>query len=88
MSIHELPFHYIVHYMTTNIIAHNSYDLTQASLDNLKDVMFLGNPMYEEAADRDEAKLRVLARLPQVTKIDGVLVKPSDIEAASVFLVD
>jgi len=57
-------------------------------LDNLKDVLFLGNPMYEEAADRDEARLRVLARLPQVTKIDGDLVKPSEVEAARAFAED
>jgi len=44
--------------------------------------------MYEEAADRDEARLRVLARLPQVTKIDGDLVKPSEVEAARAFAED
>ena len=57
-------------------------------MENLKDVLFVGNPMYEEAADREEARLRVLARLPQVTKIDGQLVKPSDVEAARKFSED
>ncbi len=52
----------------------------------MKDVLFIGNPMYEEAADRQEARLRVLARLPQVTKIDGELVKPSEIEASKAFV--
>ena len=54
----------------------------QATLTNLKDVLFLGNPMYEELPDRAEARIRVIAHLPQVTKVDGELVKPSDIEAA------
>lgn len=44
--------------------------------------------MYEEAADREEARLRVLARLPQVVKIDGELVKPSEIEASKQFMED
>ena len=54
----------------------------QATLTNLKDVLFIGNPMYEDLTDRAEARIRVLAYLPQVTKVDGELVKPSDIEAA------
>jgi hypothetical protein len=41
--------------------------------------------MYDEAADKVEARLRVLSRLPQVTKIDGQLVKPSDVEASMQF---
>jgi Leucine-rich repeat (LRR) protein len=35
-----------------------------ATLDNLKCVLFIGNPMYDKAANKDEARLRVLARLP------------------------
>lgn len=38
--------------------------------------------MYEDLTDRAEARIRVLAYLPQVTKVDGELVKPSEIEAA------
>ena len=53
---------------------------------NLKDVLFVGNPMYDECADRSEARLRVLARLPHVTKIDGELVKPSELEASKEFV--
>ena len=60
----------------------------QASLENLKDVLFVWNPMYDEASDREEARLRVLARLPQVIKIDGQLVKPSEVEAARRFSED
>jgi len=42
--------------------------------------------MYEEAADKHEAKLRILARLPQLTKIDGELVKPSEVEASRTYV--
>ncbi len=37
----------------------------QASLSELKDVLFVGNPIYE-GLDRREAKLQVLKRIPQV----------------------
>jgi dynein light chain 1 len=54
----------------------------------LKEVLFVGNPMYDEASDREEARLRVLAHLPQLIKIDGQLVKPSEVEAARQFAED
>ena len=38
--------------------------------------------MYEEVGDKKEARIHVLARLPQVTKIDGEMVKPTDVEAS------
>ena len=38
--------------------------------------------MYDDLADKNEARIQILQRLPQVTKIDGDLVKPSEIEAA------
>ena len=42
--------------------------------------------MYDDCADKNEARLRILARLPQVTKIDGELVKPAEIEASKNFI--
>ena len=51
-------------------------------MENLKDVLFIGNPMYDDISDKSEARIQILQRLPQVTKIDGELVKPSEIEAA------
>jgi hypothetical protein len=63
-----------------------TYNIEKAGLDKLKDVLFIGNPMYDDAADKVEARLRVLARLPQVTKIDGQLVKPSEIEASTQYV--
>ena len=38
--------------------------------------------MYDDFSDKNEARLRVLMALPHVTKIDGKMVTPSDLEAA------
>lgn len=69
-------------YMGNNLI--KSFQELQAlsPLKKLKDVLFLGNPMYDEVSDCNEARIHVLSYLPQVTKIDGHFVKPSDLEAA------
>lgn len=52
-----------------------------ASLTKLKDVLFLGNPMYDNLS-KAEIRIEVLKRLPSVTKIDGELVKPDERETA------
>ena len=49
-------------------------------LSNLSDVLFFGNPIYGDMSV-EETRLEVLRRLPQVNKIDGVLVKPQEREA-------
>lgn len=54
---------------------------TQASLPNLRDVLFIGNPIYDEVP-KEEARIHVLRRLPQVAKIDGDMVKPLERELA------
>lgn len=53
-----------------------------ASLDKLVNVLFIGNPMYDEAGGSKEARIEVLKRLSKVTKIDGEIVKPSEKDAA------
>lgn len=57
------------------------YVALQASLTKLKDVLFLGNPMYDNLS-KAEIRIEVLKRLPSVTKIDGELVKPDERETA------
>ncbi|CAM9427428.1 unnamed protein product, partial [Phaeothamnion confervicola] len=52
-----------------------------APLEHLRDVLFVGNPIYDEKT-REEARIEVLRHLPQVSKIDGDMVKPSEREAA------
>eukprot|EP01035_Chromulina_nebulosa_P018905 gene18905-24708_t len=53
-----------------------------AGLANLKDVLFVGNPIYDEMT-REQARIEVLKRLPQVLKIDGDMVKPQERELAT-----
>jgi len=52
-----------------------------ANIEGLKDVVFAGNPMYETRTP-DEIRIEILKNLPQVSKIDGELVKPCEREAA------
>jgi dynein light chain 1 len=48
----------------------------------LRDVLFVGNPIYDEMP-KEQARIEVLKRLPQVAKIDGDMVKPAEREAAT-----
>jgi dynein light chain 1 len=50
-------------------------------LPNLRDVLFVGNPIYDEVP-KDQVRIEVLKRLPNVAKIDGDMVKPAEREAA------
>jgi dynein light chain 1 len=55
----------------------------QAGLVNLRDVLFVGNPIYDEMPNKEAARIEVLKRLPQVAKIDGDMVKPAERELAT-----
>ncbi len=54
----------------------------QAGLPNLRDVLFVGNPIYDDMP-KEQARIEVLKRLPQVAKIDGDMVKPTERELAT-----
>lgn len=56
--------------------------LPQAHLPNLRDVLFVGNPIYDDMP-KEQARIEVLRRLPQVAKIDGDMVKPTERELAT-----
>lgn len=45
-------------------------------------MLFVGNPIYE-GLSKEEAKIEVLHRLPQVKKVDGEIVTPADLEKAA-----
>ena len=45
-------------------------------------MLFLGNPIYDEMP-REQARIEVLKRLPQIIKIDGDMVKPQERELAT-----
>jgi dynein light chain 1, axonemal len=73
--------------LTTLYISNNNIK-SWAELDklqglaHLRDVLFTGNPIYGEMS-KEEARIEVLRHLPQVAKIDGDMVKPSEREVAS-----
>lgn len=48
-----------------------------AGLANLKDILLYNNPIYADLSPQ-ECRLNVLRHLPQIVKIDGELVKPSE----------
>jgi dynein light chain 1 len=45
-------------------------------------VLFVGNEIYNDLA-KENCRIEVLRRLPQVAKIDGDMVKPTEREIAS-----
>ncbi|GMH50323.1 hypothetical protein TL16_g00744 [Triparma laevis f. inornata] len=53
-----------------------------ASLPALKDILLVGNPIYADYEKREDARVEVLRHLPNLMKIDGQMVKPSEKEAA------
>lgn len=45
-------------------------------------MLFVGNPIYDDLS-KEAARIEVLRHLPNVVKIDGDMVKPSERELAS-----
>ena len=73
--------------LTTLYISNNQIKLWNeldklAGLANLKDVLFVGNPIYDEFS-KEQVRIEVLKRLPNLTKIDGDMVKPTERELAT-----
>jgi dynein light chain 1 len=52
-----------------------------AGLANLRDILLVGNPLYNDFP-ADQCRIEVIKRLPQVQKIDGEMVKPSERDTA------
>jgi dynein light chain 1 len=50
--------------------------------EKLRDVVFIGNPFYGDVASKEEARIEILRHLPNLVKIDGEFVKPSELEIA------
>lgn len=63
-------------------LIHRLIVLDQAGLPNLRDVLFIGNPIYDDMP-KEQARIEVLKRLPNVAKIDGDMVKPTERELAT-----
>jgi|TARA_B110000091_G_C13664660_1_gene411152 dynein light chain 1 len=64
-------------YMSNNKL-HSWDELTKlAGLAELRDVLFVGNPFYDGLTP-EQQRIEVLKRLPQLAKIDGVMVTPTE----------
>lgn len=69
-------------YMSNNNLKNFAELEKIASLPNLRDVLFVGNPMYEGLSPT-EARIEVLRRLPNLAKIDGAMVLQRDRDEAA-----
>ena len=69
-------------YMSNNNLKDFSELEKLSGLSLLRDVLFVGNPMYEGLSP-EEQRINVLKFLPNVQKIDGDMVKPAEREAAA-----
>ena len=69
-------------YISNNLIRNWAELDKLAGLPNLRDVLFVGNPIYDDMS-REQARIEVLKRIPQVAKIDGDMVKPGERDIAN-----
>lgn len=76
-SLHKLESLYVAN---NNIRSFSELDKL-AGLPSLKDLLLVGNPLYE-GLTVEERRIEVLRHLPNLTKIDGDLVKPSELAAS------
>ena len=53
-----------------------------AALPKFRDILLVGNPIYEGLEEAD-ARLEVLRHLPNLAKIDGRMVTPAERSAAA-----
>ena len=68
-------------YLSNNLIK-NWAELDKLSgLTNLRDVLFVGNPIYDEFP-KEMCRIEVLKHLPNLMKVDGDMVKPAERELA------
>mgnify|MGYP006174186989 CR=1 FL=1 len=67
----------------SNCKLHSWDELNKLSgLTELRDVLFVGNPFYDGLTP-EQQRVEVLKRLPQLAKIDGVMVTPAERAEAS-----
>ena len=68
-------------YMSNNLLkSWNELDKL-STLGDLRDVLFVGNPMYDDVP-KEMCRIEVLKHLPNLQKIDGDMVKPAERELA------
>ena len=69
-------------YVGNNLIADWNELNKLAGLPKFRDILLVGNPIYEGLEEEDR-RLQVLGHLPNLTKIDGRMVTPSERTAAA-----
>eukprot|EP00616_Rhizochromulina_sp_CCMP1243_P001712 CAMPEP_0118968458 /NCGR_PEP_ID=MMETSP1173-20130426/5681_1 /TAXON_ID=1034831 /ORGANISM="Rhizochromulina marina cf, Strain CCMP1243" /LENGTH=115 /DNA_ID=CAMNT_0006917577 /DNA_START=347 /DNA_END=694 /DNA_ORIENTATION=+ len=69
-------------YLSNNLISEWSELDKLTSLPQLKDILLLGNPIYEGLEEHDR-RIQVLQHIPGLMKIDGDMIKPSEREEAA-----
>lgn len=69
-------------YISNNLIKNWAELDKLAGLEHLRDVLFVGNPMYDDVP-KEMCRIEVLKHLPNLQKIDGDMVKPAERELAA-----
>ena len=69
-------------YLSNNLIKSWAELDKLAELKNLKDLLLVGNPIYDEFEKGPQCRIEILKRLPDLSKIDGDMVKPAERELA------
>lgn len=69
-------------YLSNNKIADWAELDKLASLPSLQDLLLAGNPIYDNAPDQATARLMAIKRVPQITKLDNVVISPGEREKA------
>ena len=69
-------------YMSNNNLKSFGDIAKLAALPNLRDVVFVGNPMYE-GITKEDARIEVLKQLPNLAKVDGSMITPSERDKAA-----
>ena len=54
-----------------------------AALESLRDVLLVGNPIEASSGDNATYRANAITRVPQMTKLDNIMITPAEREAAS-----
>jgi len=74
--------HLQVLYMSNNEISNWKEVERLASLSNLRDLLLVGNPIYQKGTEDGNWRIEVLKRLPNLKTLDGQLVEDDEREQA------
>lgn len=70
-------------YMSNNLISNwGEIERLANQCPELVDVLFIGNPIYNNASSEQDYRMMMLQRLPKLQKLDGVPVDPEEREEA------